>query len=236
MRTRGFTLLEVLVAVGITAMIGVGSAQLLANIIDSRRITDIRAEQLASLQRFNMVVSRDIEQIINRGIRDQYGDLQPALLLNNGDYLLEFTRSGWRNSPFAERPRSELQRVAYRTESLDSDVCAGARARLESWGVLDAQGECLVRYFWPVLDRASTSEPLAQVILEQVDRFEVDVLAGTAGAGDGLSTPARDKYSSWPPLQTDTTQMAPLALRWRITLPQLGDIERLWLLAWAEDV
>ena len=90
MRSQGFTLLEVLVAVGITAMIGVGATQLLANIIDSRRITDIRAEQLASLQRFNMVVSRDIEQIINRGIRDQYGDPQPALLLNNGDYPLEF--------------------------------------------------------------------------------------------------------------------------------------------------
>src|SRR5690606_28219965 len=217
-------------------MIAGGSAQLLANIIDSRRLTDIRAEQLSSMQRFTRVVRRDLEQAVNRGVRDKYGDLQPALLLSNRDYPFELTHSCCRNSPFAEQPRSELQRVAYRTESLDSDVCAGARARLESWGVLDAQGECLVRYFWPVLDRASTSEPLAQVILEQVDRFEVDVLAGTAGAGDGLSTPARDKYSSWPPLQTDTTQMAPLALRWRITLPQLGDIERLWLLAWAEDV
>ena len=101
---------------------------------------------------------------------------------------------------------------------------------------MDAQGECLVRYFWPVLDRASTSEPQAQVILEQVDRFEVELLAGSAGAGDGITPPARDRYNSWPPLQTDSTQTTPLALRWRITLPQLGDIERLWLLAWAEDL
>lgn len=235
MISRGFTLLEVLVAVGITAMIGVGATQLLSNIIDSRRATEIRAEQLASLQRFNMVVSRDIEQMINRGIRDQYGEPMAALILEGSEFPLEFTRTGWRNSPFAERPRSELQRVAYRTEPLDSDACAGARQRLQSWGLVEPEGECLVRYFWPVLDRASTSEPLAQVVLEQVDRFEVDVLAGQVAAADGLTTPSRDWYSAWPPLQVAGNEVQPLAVRWRLTLPMLGDLERLWLLAWAEE-
>merc|ERR1712000_263532 len=104
----GFTLLEVLLAVAITAMIGVGSAQLLNSIINAKQGVDIRSEKLASLQRFNMAVSRDIEQIINRPIRDIYGDEQAALRINDGDYPLEFTRAGWRNSPVAEDPRSEL--------------------------------------------------------------------------------------------------------------------------------
>lgn len=234
MHSRGFTLLEVLVAVAITAMIGVGATQLLSNIIDTRRATEIRAEQLASLQRFNMVVSRDMEQLINRGIRDQYGEPQPALVLEGTDFPLELTRAGWRNSPFAERPRAELQRVAYRAEALDSDACASARERLLSWGVMEPEGECLVRYYWSVLDRANRSEPMAQVIFEQIERFEIDVLAGQANADDG-TTPARDWYSAWPPLQVDGNAAAPLAIRWQLTLPQLGDIERIWLLAWAED-
>ena len=86
--SRGFTLLEVLIAVAITAMIGIGSVQLLSNIIETRRATDIRAEQLASLQRFNQVLGRDIEQIINRSIRDEFGSTQPALVLGGSDYLL----------------------------------------------------------------------------------------------------------------------------------------------------
>ena len=71
---KGFTLLEVLIAVSITAMIGVASTQLLSNVIDSKQASEVRSEQLVSLQRFNMVVSRDIEQLINRSIRDEYGD------------------------------------------------------------------------------------------------------------------------------------------------------------------
>src|SRR5690554_591497 len=141
MRMRGFTLLEVLIAVSITAMIGVGATQLLSNVIESRQAIDIRADQLASLQRFNMVVSRDIEQIINRPIRDEYGEEQPALMLETGQYLLEFTRAGWRNSPLAQEPRSELQRVAYRLESIHSDECEVARIKLEKWNIVDEKGD-----------------------------------------------------------------------------------------------
>ena len=237
MRARGFTLLEVLVAVAITAMIGVGATQLLANIIDSRRITDIRAEQLASLQRFNMVVSRDIEQIINRGIRDQYGDPQPALLLNNGDYPLEFTRTGWRNSPVAQDPRSELQRIAYRTEDIDSDECESARVRLQSWGVTEPEGECLVRYYWPMLDQAPDAEPYTQVVLELVDQLEIELLVEEQAASSGESSQAqsRDWYAAWPALNvSEAATLTPVAMRWRIRMAEIGEIERLWLLPWGE--
>src|SRR5690554_7547150 len=113
MKMRGFTLLEVLIAVAITAMIGVGATQLLTNVIDSRQAIEIRAEQLASLQRFNMIVSRDMEQIINRPIRDEYGDEQPALMLESGQYLLEFTRAGWRKDRKSTRLNSSHVRISY---------------------------------------------------------------------------------------------------------------------------
>ncbi|MFY9179567.1 MAG: type II secretion system minor pseudopilin GspJ [Venatoribacter sp.] len=234
MKQRGFTLLEVLIAVSITALIGVGAVQLLSNIIDSRRATEIRSEQLASLQRFNMVVARDLEQIINRTVRDEFGNAKPALVLDGAEYLIEFTRAGWRNSPFSESPRSELQRVAYRLESLDSSACEIAKQRLQSWGINDSKGECLVRYFWPVLDQSNHSQPISQVLLEQVDGLEIDVLAG-APSVDELN-PAASKgewYSQWPALEMGTTSH-PKAIRWRIRLPNLGEIERLWLVAWGE--
>ena len=237
-QNQGFTLLEVLIAVAITAMIGVGATQLLVNIIDSRRATDIRSEQLASLQRFDMTLSRDIEQYIARSIRDEYGETQPALQLNGSVYLFEFTHSGWRNSPLAKVPRTELQRVAYKLERLNSDACTVARERLASWGEVDAKGECLVRYFWPVLDRANRSEPIAQMLLEQVDGLEIEVLAGkkalnnnaTSDQPTGMSN--QQWHSTWPEIGYGEASTAHLmAVRWRLRLPSLGELERLWLLA-----
>lgn len=247
MRMRGFTLLEVLIAVSITAMIGVGATQLLSNVIDSRRAIDIKADQLASLQRFNMVVSRDIEQIINRTIRDEYGETQPALMLESGQYLLEFTRAGWRNSPLAEEPRSELQRVAYRLESIHSDPCESARIKLENWGIVDEKGQCLVRYFWPVLDRANNSEPIAQMVLEQVDELEIEVLArsvntlqgesATGGTNTNRQINPADWFTVWPATNMGAEQsQEPQAVRWRVNVPRLGDIKRLWLVSWATDL
>ncbi|WP_430462515.1 type II secretion system minor pseudopilin GspJ [Thalassolituus sp. LLYu03] len=236
-RHSGFTLLEVLIAISITAMIGIGATQLLSNIINTKQATDIRSEKLASLQRFNMVISRDIEQIINRTVRDAYGDAQEAILLDAGDYPLEFTRTGWRNSPVASDPRAELQRVAYRLEDIDSDICEPARLRLQSWGIAEPQGECLVRYFWNVLDRASTSEPQAQVVLEQAEDLDIELLVQessteTATSGD---VTGQNWTTSWPALNSaSNSKLSPLAIRWRLTLPEIGEIERLFLLAWGD--
>lgn len=234
-KNAGFTLLEVLIAVAITALIGVGATQLLANIIDSRRTVEIRSEQLASLQRLDMTLSRDIEQYINRGIRDEFGEHQAALLLNSGLYNLEFTRAGWRNSPLAEQPRSELQRVAYKLENIHSDACEIARERLQSWGEQELKGDCLVRYFWPVLDRANRIEPVAQMLLEQVDGLEIEVLAGerlnaSENGTNSQGSAAQSWHATWPEIgysEQGTQQL--LAVRWRLRLPALGELERLWL-------
>lgn len=231
-RLTGFTLLEVLIAVAITAMIGVGATQLLSGVIDSRRATDIRSEQLASLQRLDMTLSRDIEQYISRSIRDEFGETRPALELNGQRYLLEFTRSGWRNSPLAKQARSELQRVAYKLENINSDACQLARIRLENWGEPSSKGECLVRYFWPVLDRANNTEPLAQMLLEQVDALDIEVLAGKPQAGQDEATMSDQRWhSTWPELGSIDASLQLRAMRWHLRLPKLGEIERLWLLA-----
>ena len=130
---KGFTLLEVMIAISITALIGVASTNLLSNIIESKNITDIRSQQLTTLQRFNQFVSRDVEQIINRGIRDQYGDTQAAIIIDSSDYLAEWTRLGWRNSPINDDPRAEIQRVAFQLFDINDEECEGAKKRLTKW-------------------------------------------------------------------------------------------------------
>lgn len=235
--SKGFTLLEVMIAISITALIGVSSTNLLSNIIESKRVTDERSEQLITLQRFNQFISRDIEQIVNRSIRDEYGDDQPAVIIAGNDYLAQWTRLGWRNSPISEDPRAEIQRVAFQIFDINDEECTAAKERLESWGKFEPQGSCLVRFFWPVLDRASETEAKTQILLDLIEDIEIELLATKEPAAEDESGASGEQnwYSEWPNLQVGDDKEIPTAMRWRITLPKIGLIERLWLLAYDDQ-
>jgi general secretion pathway protein J len=97
-------------------------------------------------------LERDIEQIVDRGVRNEYGEfLQPVVGNDFEGYLLELTRGGWANP--ANQARSQLQRVAY--------------------AVRDEQ---LVRVYWRVLDRAEDSKPYENILLDGVKGMEIRYL------------------------------------------------------------
>ena len=110
-RQRGFTLLEVLIAVTITAVIGLGVWQVLSGVVAARDRVNELAEDFDGLQRAMLLLERDLIQIVNRPARDIYGDFQPALTSRDEAFALMLTRQGWRN-PLGIR-RSGLQRVAW---------------------------------------------------------------------------------------------------------------------------
>lgn len=149
---RGFTLLELLVALGIFALLAAMAYGGLNNVMRVSDATQQHAERLAQLQKSFLWLARDIEQASERSIRDEYGDQQGAVQAAEfGRYQLELTRAGWRNP--AGRVRSHLQRVAY--------------------GLRDGQ---LIRAYWNVLDRAQDSQPLETVLLEGVGKLELRFL------------------------------------------------------------
>ena len=147
---KGFTLIEILVALFIFSVVGMISAQLLGRTLDAYEVLEDRGDRLSQIHRAMFVVQRDMLQYQDRAVRTASGDSFPALMIGD-EGSLEMTRGGWRNP--LQRPRSNLQRVAYRL-----------------------QGENLVRAYWPVLDRLGGEEPLAQTILEEVDDLEFFVI------------------------------------------------------------
>ncbi len=150
-RNCGFTLLEVLVAISIFAVIGLGANKMLRTIIETHEITSARNESIVSLARVFTTFERDFTQIVPRGIRDEYGEVMEPLLVGTGRYPVELTRTGWNNP--AHLKRSNLQRVAY---ELDDKV--------------------LTRHFWLVVDRAQDSRPISQEILPDVEDFRITLL------------------------------------------------------------
>jgi general secretion pathway protein J len=149
----GFTLLELVVAMAVFAIMAAIAYSGLNNVLIARQLTETHSEQLHQLQLAMSWFARDIEQIVNRGVRSEYGEMLPPVVGNDFEgYLLELTRGGWRNP--ANQPRSHLQRVAY--------------------AVRDEQ---LVRAYWRVLDRAEDSKPFENVLLDGVKAVEIRYLA-----------------------------------------------------------
>ena len=145
-RQSGFTLMEILVALFIFAVVGLISAQLLGRTVNAYEVLDDRGQRLGQIHRAMLVVERDMLQFRNRPIRMAQGEPLPALMIGD-EGALSMTRGGWRNP--LQRPRSELQRVGYRM-----------------------QDEKLVRGYWSVLDRRGDEEPISQTLLEGVEKLE----------------------------------------------------------------
>ena len=109
----GFTLIEILVALFIFAVVGLISAQLLGRTVDAYEVLDDRGQRLGQIHRAMLVVERDMLQFRNRPIRLAQNNPMPALMIGD-EGALSMTRGGWRNP--LQRPRSELQRVGYRLQ------------------------------------------------------------------------------------------------------------------------
>jgi len=157
-RSKGFTLLEVLIAVAIFAAIFVAAQQMFSQAMDNSERLTLEANRLESEQRLLTWLTMDLEQVIMRPIRDSLGDPVPAV--RGEDRRLEFSRAGWSN-PFALRNRSEVQRVEY----------------------FLLEGE-LIRRYYPFLDSQPGVEPVDTVMLENVDEFQVRYLEQNASTGE----------------------------------------------------
>ena len=124
-RMRGFTLIEILVALAIFALMAVmlfGGFIAVSNQVDWSRA---RAARLQQIQTAMLYLARDFSQLQPRPVRSELGDFKEAALSADARsiYLATLTRGGWSNP--AGIPRSTLQRVAYQLRTDNSCASIG---------------------------------------------------------------------------------------------------------------
>ena len=109
-QAAAFTLLELLIAIAIFALLGLASYRMLSTVLASDEALRRQEQQLRELVRGMAALERDLAQAGARPVRDGYGEPQAALRGDSEQGMLEFTRLGWRNP--TGQPRSQWQRRA----------------------------------------------------------------------------------------------------------------------------
>ncbi len=151
-KQEGFTLLELLIALFIFALLGAAATFSLRIIMQQQGALAERQQWLETWQQLDFWLRQDLHHAVMRPVRDEFGDTKAALEINlNANHILSLTRQGIAN-PLDEQ-RSQLARVEYVIE----------------------KGELIRRIRWRTDYTRQT--PLMEMKLAQyVERIQVEVM------------------------------------------------------------
>ncbi len=147
--SRGFTLLEILVAMVILAVMGLMAYRGVSEARVAVGNAEAHLERLRAVQRSVQLIVTDFRTLTRRPVREPIGDGMRATLLRdpNAVTLVELSHAGWPNG--AGTPRGTVQRVVYRLED----------------------GK-LFRDYSTVMDATLATPPVQRELLDRVERVE----------------------------------------------------------------
>lgn len=156
----GFTLVEVMVALSIFALVGVMCTGLLVSTLDARERQAAAMEQLGQLQQIRALWREDAAHMVMRPHRSADGGYDgPALAGPQGGFLSAGTGATRPLAVFTRRGRANPSGVADRSSLIRVD-----------WRVEDG---ALVREVWTTIDPAPGSVPQRMVLASGLEDVSV---------------------------------------------------------------
>jgi general secretion pathway protein J len=195
---RGFTLIEVLVAIMIAAILSVMAFTAMRQGLEHRDVIKSRAARLAAVQATMRSFVQDFSQIQPRPVREPIGEGYKAAVMGVTGTTpeVEFTRGGWSNPVGSQR--STLERVHYFLRD----------------GVL-------YREHWNVLDAQLQPEPVGRTMLDGVQEFQVSFMDDSRNWQDSWppqTTATSNNERQW--------RSRPIAIRVTLVLKDWGTLIR----------
>ncbi|HYH40491.1 MAG TPA: type II secretion system minor pseudopilin GspJ [Burkholderiales bacterium] len=156
LRARGLTLIEVMVALTIFALLSGAAYRGLQAVLDARARVDQETRKWGALVSALTSVQQSLAAAVDRPVRDRTGSIAPSLsglasMRVEEEPPLEFTRMGFEGH---QGVLGDLQRVGYRV-----------------------RGERLEQLVWPVLDQAPSSRPHVVELMTGVAGMSLRYLA-----------------------------------------------------------
>lgn len=153
---NGFTLIEILVAVVIFAIIATISYKIISSLVKTKEIVDETQNKWGSLSLINSNLEQSVHRLIPLTVRDNNGAILPALYGKDKldglyDGQLEMTLSG----------------------SIGDDVLGVKPPKRIGYRLFKGT---LYLVTWPVLNRALNTIPEIDILLEKVENFTPEYL------------------------------------------------------------
>ncbi|WP_445115859.1 type II secretion system minor pseudopilin GspJ [Acinetobacter sp. WZC-1] len=148
--SRGFTLVELLVAIAIFAVLSALGWKVLDYLIKTKERNSMHEESLGQLQEAYQQIQRDTLQMMPMTANTN-GEIQPALVLE--DQRLIFSKAGVTDP--LKQGLSPYERVEYQ---------------------YNAQDKKIYRLKYSHLNTGSTEQPLSSVLLTDVDQYQIMAL------------------------------------------------------------
>ena len=209
--SKGFTLIEVMVAIAVFAVVAAGVYRVLSTMVDSQDRITTHVNALRELQRSLRFIAMDTNQLVMRDVRMPDDKRSPALVSDSDDYLLQFTRQGLRN-PLLET-RSDLERVAYSVGAPPHDSTNQIQKKRR-------KGKSLLRHTWGAVDRRASAKENIQVLFDDVDDASLEFM-----------NPKGDWKKEWPEKKSDGKEHArtlPVAIKLTLKTAQYGVLEQVF--------
>lgn len=197
-KNTGFTLIEIMISVIIYAIISVISYRIITTLVNTKQIAGSAQEKWGNLSTISSNLGSSWNRAIPLVVRDGGGTILPAVLGKNKlsgsfDSQLEITLSGLiGDDVFGTTPP---KRVGYRFY----------------------QGS-LYLVTWPTLNRVPSTTPEVDLLIDNVQSFNVNFLYTD-----------RQWRDTWPPDNGDVTAL-PQAIKVNFQLNSGESVERVWAL------
>lgn len=234
--SRGFTLIEMIVALGIGAAIALLAYQALSGAVNiESRVTHL-TQKINGVQRVWQFFSDDLQHAVPRPWMDSFGNPQPVMVGLLGDrlshssgasigddsHLLRFVRSGDNN--FLNQPRSDLEAIGYRitTDERDDDapqLSASTEPTVSLW-----------RDHWRPVDDVNDPEIKSRRLLENIKTIRFRYLSA-----DSTSTDDEAWITGWPESEAKSNQL-PVAIEIAMDIVGVGEVVRLFPLTQASTL
>lgn len=159
-KVRGFTLLEVMIAIAIFSLVSMASLAIFQTVLDSDEALEQRSKRLNELQRGFLIIERDLLQIARRSMRISGEAPLEGFIhsstesFSTNEQVFGFVRHGWTN-PGLLLPRSDLQSVAYQLSDTN-----------------------LERLHFNFVDAVVGEEPKVRLLISQVEKLDFEFFYG----------------------------------------------------------
>jgi general secretion pathway protein J len=170
-KPKGFTLIEILIALFIFAIMASIASVALRRIYLNKQILDQHIQEMDQLQLAVAMLRLDISQMVDRPVRDNEGQLHTAVIGTAS--MISFTRIGNIN-PLGYFNISHLQRISYNGNSK------------------------LTRGTWNSLDLAPSSKIMNRTLLSSISNWKIKYYDDNLLSYDKWPTGKEDNSSSNP--------------------------------------